>query len=623
MLPKMKYNDSPVKRTQVRFGGYNHTKSCSEGEIYDMTNMSSDNYPLLSPRPLRRELETLTNPKGIGAKDALFYADDGKFYYDGREIEGLTLDPDTEKRFAVVNKYVVIFPDKKYYNTNAEKSIIDVKSNLVYSSGSMPANPQNGDSYFVNGGTYNELQVYMIQTYNNGWMANNDFKDNDICIGGSGGSGIENQKMLYYFSELAGGWLRQDFVHGSLEAVRYLGDNCVFNTSGIVAPSDKQLDLYFKVGDGLRIISDYVRNNTVAVVTAVSKNSISFDTTFSTAASKTVTLSRIVPDLDFICENDNRLWGCKGDMIYASKLGDPKNFEVFSGLSTDSYAVEAGSSEDFTGCVSYQNYPTFFKENYLYRMFGSKPSNYQLRCVSALGVEAGSSRSLAVAGGILFYHSPSGIVAYTGGFPQIIQHEFGEKFSNAVAGSTGTKYYVSMTSGIGYELFVYDTEKRVWMKEDDLEAMGFAFLENDLYCLCAADKKIKVLDKPKTKSGRIEEPTYTQVLTDEFGSIYLQTENGLLSRVEFGDFYENSPDKKGVTRYQIRLEVASGATVSLYAKYDSGVSELIKTIESGAKRTVVIPVIPRRCDHFRLSLTGKNSYTVYSITREEYGGSEI
>lgn len=54
MLPRMVYSDNIQSTTQVQFGGYNHTKNASEGEIYDMANMTSDNYPLLSSRPKRK-----------------------------------------------------------------------------------------------------------------------------------------------------------------------------------------------------------------------------------------------------------------------------------------------------------------------------------------------------------------------------------------------------------------------------------------------------------------------------------------------------------------------------------------------------------------------------------------
>lgn len=70
-----------------------------------------------------------------------------------------------------------------------------------------------------------------------------------------------------------------------------------------------------------------------------------------------VTVERSVPDMDYVVESGNRLWGCKYGIvngqavnaIYASKLGDFKNWNCYAGLSTDSYAASRGSDGAFTG----------------------------------------------------------------------------------------------------------------------------------------------------------------------------------------------------------------------------------------------------------------------------------
>ena len=111
-----------------------------------------------------------------------------------------------------------------------------------------------------------------------------------------------------------------------------------------------------------------------------------------------LTIKRTVPDLKYLCENENRLWGCDDRTIYATKLGDPFNWNVYEGLDTDSYAVDTGSSGRFTACVSYLGYPIFFKEEHIYKVYGSLPSNFEIMGSATLGVAEGSSRSLAVAG---------------------------------------------------------------------------------------------------------------------------------------------------------------------------------------------------------------------------------
>jgi hypothetical protein len=41
-----------------------------------------------------------------------------------------------------------------------------------------------------------------------------------------------------------------------------------------------------------------------------------------------VTIARVMSDLEYVCENENRLWGVGGNTIYSSKLGDPFNWNV-------------------------------------------------------------------------------------------------------------------------------------------------------------------------------------------------------------------------------------------------------------------------------------------------------
>ena len=94
--------------------------------------------------------------------------------------------------------------------------------------------------------------------------------------------------------------------------------------------------------------------------------------------------------------------GCgaaKGDTVYASKLGDPFNWNVFDGLSTDSYAVDVGSAGDFTACCSYLGYPCMFKEEHIYKVYGDKPSNFQVMGSASWGWKRGAICPLPSPGG--------------------------------------------------------------------------------------------------------------------------------------------------------------------------------------------------------------------------------
>ena len=90
-----------------------------------------------------------------------------------------------------------------------------------------------------------------------------------------------------------------------------------------------------------------------------------------------ITLKREVPDMDFVAEMDNRVWGCSSEKheIYACKQGDPKNWNCFMGLVSDSYAATIGTDGDFTGCINYMGTIYFFKDAGVHYLFGSKPSD--------------------------------------------------------------------------------------------------------------------------------------------------------------------------------------------------------------------------------------------------------
>ena len=89
------------------FGGYNHNRRIAGNEWYDMTNMSSDGYPLLQSRKARGGVRQFTAPGGMLAKDAMAWVDGGKLYYNGAEIVGLTLS-EGEKQLVSMGAYLLV-----------------------------------------------------------------------------------------------------------------------------------------------------------------------------------------------------------------------------------------------------------------------------------------------------------------------------------------------------------------------------------------------------------------------------------------------------------------------------------------------------------------------------------
>ena len=595
----------PTVRTQ--FGGLNNNLSARDGEIVWMENMSSREFPLLTPRKPRAWVQSISKPYGLGARDALYWVSGTGFYYDG-VLKGSVTEGD--KQFAAMGNMILIFPDKKYYDINAG------------SFGNLAAGVSGQTGVQFQNGTYAGVPAEANTIYKVG--ASWGFSAGDaIAISGCT-THPENNKTAIV-REVDGDYLR--FYEDTFKldsTIRYTAGEEGLNAGTYHFEEGGQFTLTEDLSEGDTLTWNGTSidaviggvSSTIAVTTGEDGELLVFsDIPTNYTEAGTLSLGREVPDLDFVCVNENRLWGCKGDTIYASALGDPFNFNVFDGLSTDSWQSAVPDEGDFTACVSYGGYPIFFKENSICKVQGDKPSNFQWTIANRFGVKEGSSWSLAVAGETLFYLSRAGICSYNGGAPRVISEPLGAntRWAEASGGSDGIRYYVSL---VDYDdsdvsgLYVFDTRYGVWHREDDSWGM-FAFCYESLYML--------------TDSGylyRLDGDTY-----------YGSAEDSLDWQVKFADsdnFYEttdsNSQNKKGPLRLLIRATLAQDSTIDVKIKYDDGSTKTIGTItgsSSEKKKTYIIPMILRRCDHYRLSLDGTGDAVIYSITVERYSGSQF
>lgn len=521
MLPNMRVSSGRSRSQQSAFNGLWHNEIVKENHLYDMQNMCGDIAPAIQPRMGRTLVRTIEKPNGLFVKDGLCWVDGTGFYYEGVKKGDVA---DSEKVFGRLGAYVIIYPDKKYYNTVTD--------------------------------TFGDLGAT--------WTGSAEF--------------------THYTYEATG------------NAAEVYEGNAI-KTTGAAFP--------FEVGEAVFITgAKKSENNRSAMIREVlddGKTLVFTNNLFLEDSAQNIKMERKIPDLDWLCENENRLWGCKGDEIFATALGNPFRWNNFDGTAMDSYGVSVGSDGDFTGAYSYGGYPIFFKEDAIHKMYGDKPSNFQAMASATSGLEKGSHKSLAVAGELLFYMTRTGIVSYSGGVPTPVSLALGNAdFSNAVAGSDGRRYYVSVQeNGSGWVLYVYDTWLGVWHKEDETHALGFAYSGGVLYMLDAKDNGLyKLRDR--------------------------DSDEGFAWFVETGDFTDADPDRKAAGKLQVRMAIDAGAYVKIFVQYDSdGVWREIKMINGELKKqSVLVPIVPKRCDHFRLRFIGMGQATLYSITRENYHGTE-
>lgn len=603
-LPKL--NELSTSRDMIDvFGGYNHNLRIREGEFYDMKNLTSADYPVLSPRSKRgtytpgNDAGTPMNPLGMIAKDALCYVEaneDGNtssFYINGYKIEDVTLNSEP-KTLISMGSYVIIMPDKYYINTNnyGDKGKIEKTFDAKTGTAQFNLCKIDGEGYNIDytGESAPELPE-----------GKDEYDDLMLWLDTSG----ENH-ILKMYSKTNSQWISVATTYikitfsDATDLTQLFSKEDGLTISGITA-SEQLKDL-----NNTMVIWDVGTN--YIIVTGILDRTATQDLTESAF----ISISRKMPNMDFIIESGNRLWGCRygvalnGEVvneIYASKLGDFKNWNTFAGISTDSYVVGLGTDGQFTGAITHGGYPIFFKENCMHKVYGNYPANYQVQTIACRGVQKGSSKSLAIVNEILYYKARSAICAYDGSLPVEMSSALGDVvYSDAVAGVLGNKYYISMKDTSGeYHLFVYDTMKGMWHREDNTQAVEFCNCEGELYFIDYDTKQIKTVRGTGIPDAK---------------SIKWEAVTGIIGT--------ESPDKKYLSRIVMRGSLEVGTTLYLQAMYDSsGTWEQVFSMTAATLKTFAIPVRPKRCDHLRLRLLGEGEAKIFSIVKTFEQGSDM
>ena len=582
----MKYPElsAPAQEQLVTdtFAGYNHNLRIADGEFYEMENLTSDYYPLLSQRAQRAEVMNLSDVQGLLAKDALAWIKDGILYYNGLTMEpamyGVTL-ADGEKQMVSMGAYICVFPDGWYFNTeddtdngfmgrentiNCAQTALSIKIctvegeiiTIAHRQQAMPEDPAN-DAYWLDTGKHELKQ----------WSA------------------VQSQ------------WVSIPTVYVKLEA------------NGIGTGFKKADGIYLSGLDG----TDQVEKlNGSHVLQEVGPNFLVIIGIIDEDASQstgTVKAARRVPKMDYVTESGNRLWGCRYGVsdgktvneLYCCKLGDFKNWECFQGVSTDSWRASCGSDGRFTGAATLADSPIFFKEDCFHRVYPSAQGAHRVVEQKARGVQRGSERSLTVIADRLYYKARDGVCVYDGSLPYLISDAFGtELYRKAAAGGVRGKYFISMQDSTDvWHLFVYDTLKGLWHREDGMHAVQFAALDDELYMLREDGELVTAYG-----SGGVKETNVSWSAT-----------SGIMTCGLVG--------KKYISRLNLRMQLPRGSACDFWIEYDScGQWVHAGHMDGWGLRTFLLPIRPQRCDHLRFRMTGKGPFKLFSLSRILESGSD-
>ena len=602
MLPQMISNKNNKDKVNFinAFLGINKGLRISENEFEDMLNMTSDYYPVIGNRKARGFVGTLTKPQGICGGDKLAYVDDNVLFYDGDEVLELA-ELNVERTLVRMNAYICVFPDGVIYNTITGNSE-NIENTQEVASLTMSMCKLDGTA---------------LSTYTGNTAPSDTTK---LWIDTS-----SDPVILKMYSTNYSMWTSVATTYVKLAATN-------------IGKGFNDYDSVKITGIPVKGYNDYDFNDTLVVYKAANDYLIVaglIDQVYTLPASGqtiTVTVKRELPKMDFICELNNRLWGCRYGLnnnnkfvneVYACKLGDPKNWFNYVGLDSDSYAATCGSQGEFTGIAAYSGYVFFFKEDGFHKLYGTKPSNYQMIYKPCRGVAKGSEKSISVVNEVLLFKSRDAVVAYDGAENTIDTKLGSEPYYDAVACGYRNKYYISMRDAdYQYKMYVFDIQKGTWVIEDNIQASYMTYADNATYVIdtsnklwCVNNEAIQSTIFPSDTLYPSDDLFPGQIINGELeGTIYWS--------LTTGDLCLDNPYKKYVKRFNIRMQQDANSCVKIEVEYDSsGQWNYITEHYADRKRSYEIPITVQRADHIKLKLSGWGEFRLFSIAKAVEGGS--
>jgi hypothetical protein len=194
---------------------------------------------------------------------------------------------------------------------------------------------------------------------------------------------------------------------------------------------------------------------------------------------------------------------------------------------------------------------------------------------------------------VVYYNSPHGIMAWSGGVPQNISKVFGDKlYTNGASGHIKNKMYFSMMDGETPVTFCLDTDKGLWCKENN-DRWDYLFdWEGKLYGMSGSEMTIF-----EGEGGQLEEDLPFMIQSGDIG---------------YGSIY-----KKYLNKMTMRLKLPLGSRATIEIQYDSDgtwrhITELRPT---KVAYTYAVPIIPHRCDHFSIRIRGKGKITLMQMSK--------
>ena len=500
-MPVLPYKESVKSKQTSVFYGLENRDNAREGSLAYCKGLSPLKYPAMVVRKGRTEQVAFTAPTDLYGWDKLVAVDGNGLYYDGAFICNVMPG---EKQFAVVNTKLIVWPDKLMVDlVNKQVTQMDAQteslsgSEVTFTADSvtLALSPLLQRLESIHMGSGNASTGYYskpcIKLYTGAAFANEEWtytssEEVDMGMVFDRQSDLAtwlNERVILPSKTAAGSYQfdanflvnpnrtwpapNTDGVYGviteahtesTLQSDEPHGDDEGFGIGDVIwcvaklyryGENNGKFTDFFSSGDVVSITGATNEANNIVRLkiesVADSKLTLAADTFTAGTQTASITVQRAIPDLDYICAGENRLWGLSNTerAVYASGLGLPMNFYDTNGTANDSFNFNFETKGDFTGICAYSGNILCWKEDMLHRIYGDYAAQYYMNTYNIRGVQAGAHKSLTIINEALYYLSRDGVMAYTGGTPELVSYALGDAQRSFVgAGSDGRLYHL-------------------------------------------------------------------------------------------------------------------------------------------------------------------------------------
>lgn len=569
------------------FFGLNRKEYAKSGELADTENLSSDNFPYLSPSKKKSPAQkynkiintansSSTKTEATNIRAVIEPGDDcdsngfcgvigTSFYYNGKKkplyqpavrdesgnyLYGMEIPEDGEIQLLWVNKTIVIHG----YGSKTNEP-------FVYYYDTAVTDTESGDcvlSYeYDHTGNYGEYITV---------------KENGIAtITFNAKVPLNYKKTLYSFKT---------------------GDSVFID--GLMKYNESRFGQRLKSDITSAVVNSYTETR-IAADTQYETRSVSLELSVYnylgespavTAYTRVYHIYKKIPPMTHLTLHYGRLWGAaaNGEAVYASALNDIFDFNRFDGISDDSVYIETSTKGGFLGVVSCSDAIIALKKDSIEAVYGSLPTEFaigkQYKNIGCIDIN-----SCAVAGNTLYFLGRLGFYMWNGSYPKLISEALDRKYSSAYGYTDGEKYRACAHYENGYENLTYDIKKALWHKEDSTVVKGAFLYDNEFYFLIG---------------GRL----YTESESD-----------GIAWCAKSAKFFAADYDLDRVSEIRIYAKLPASASICVYTRSDEGEWINAGEIKSGGKASGIyrVPIRPSEGIFWQYMLKGNGRAVVYGI----------